>query len=192
MTYALVIDYFSNSNEFSNNFLKCLNYVYQNFLIFSYCLVKYNDDIKLKQEIEKKILYFKDVPDLYDLLKENNTNLLSEINKNTYKKNNINELFNYSLNHSKDIVLANLQKLANVLNEEQKSLDKNIDIIKIPYLPMSNKKYTLVLDLDETLIHYVEEENTAFVQVRPNTDIFLAELNKYYEIVIFTAAMSDV
>lgn len=62
------------------------------------------------------------------------------------------------------------------------------------FLPIktSNFKYTLVLDLDETLIHYVEEENNAFIQIRPYAEEFIEELSKCYELVIFTAAMKDV
>ena len=66
--------------------------------------------------------------------------------------------------------------------------------IKVPYLPPINNnkyKYTLVVDLDETLVHYVEEEDKAYVQVRPFADYFLNELGKYFEIVIFTAAAED-
>ena len=63
-----------------------------------------------------------------------------------------------------------------------------------PFLPpMDTTKYsyTLVLDLDETLVHYIEEENRAYVQVRPYADYFLTEMQKYFEIVIFTAAAED-
>ena len=71
-------------------------------------------------------------------------------------------------------------------------LEKNK--VKPPFLPpLDTKKYTytLVMDLDETLVHYIEEENRAYVQVRPYADYFLAEMGKYFEIVIFTAAAED-
>ena len=71
-------------------------------------------------------------------------------------------------------------------------LEKNK--VKPPFLPpLDTKKYTytLVVDLDETLVHYMEEENRAFVQVRPYSDYFLTEMGKYFEIVIFTAAAED-
>ena len=63
-----------------------------------------------------------------------------------------------------------------------------------PFLPKIDSekyKYTLVLDLDETLVHYVKEENSAYVQVRPYADYFLKELSKHFEIVLFTAAEED-
>ena len=71
-------------------------------------------------------------------------------------------------------------------------LEKNQ--VKPPFLPKLDEKrykYTLVLDLDETLVHYIEEENSAYVQVRPYADYFLKELSKFFEIVLFTAAEED-
>lgn len=55
-------------------------------------------------------------------------------------------------------------------------------------------EYTLVLDLDETLIHYCEGDlgEEGYFLVRPGAYDFLTEMNKYYEVVIFTAAVSDV
>lgn len=49
-----------------------------------------------------------------------------------------------------------------------------------------------MLDLDETLIHYVEEENNAFIQIRPFAEDFIEAMYKHFEIVVFTAAMKDV
>ena len=60
-----------------------------------------------------------------------------------------------------------------------------------PYLNQINPKYkyTLVLDLDETLVHYISDNDSAYIQIRPGTEDFLIDLAKYYEIVIFTAAL---
>ena len=52
------------------------------------------------------------------------------------------------------------------------------------------KEYTLVLDLDETLVHF--NRKRLVYQVRPGCLEFLGELAKYYEIVIFTASVSSV
>jgi CTD small phosphatase-like protein 2 len=66
--------------------------------------------------------------------------------------------------------------------------------VKAPFLPPSESKskYTLVLDLDETLIHFVDlqqQGQASFFRIRPFCMQFLEELSKIYEIVIFTAGM---
>lgn len=60
-----------------------------------------------------------------------------------------------------------------------------------PYLPSSTMPFTLILDLDETLVHYVENGSESHLNVRPGCSEFLVEMAKYYEIVIFTAALQD-
>jgi predicted HAD superfamily phosphohydrolase YqeG len=44
-----------------------------------------------------------------------------------------------------------------------------------------------VLDLDETLVHW--DENNETLEVRPYAEEFLQIMNKYYELVIFTAGV---
>lgn len=51
-------------------------------------------------------------------------------------------------------------------------------------------RYTLVLDLDETLVHY-NPDNTDDIKFRPHLEEFLMEMRKHYDMVIFTAAMKD-
>lgn len=53
-------------------------------------------------------------------------------------------------------------------------------------------RFTLVLDLDETLVHYEENGEEAQFLVRPYAQQFLAKMGKYFEIVIFTAAVKQV
>lgn len=66
------------------------------------------------------------------------------------------------------------------------------DLPPAPYLPAQEAaRYTLVLDLDETLVHYYEAGQDSKLLVRPGCYTFLTELKKYYEIVIFTAALQD-
>ena len=72
------------------------------------------------------------------------------------------------------------------------SLFNNINEIP-PYLPEMDEKYkyTLVLDMDETLVHFFFTNMKGMFFVRPYCFEFLNELNKYYEIVTFTAGIKD-
>jgi TFIIF-interacting CTD phosphatase-like protein len=66
--------------------------------------------------------------------------------------------------------------------------------VKEPFLPpklLSDSEYTLVLDLDETLIHFIQNEEDSFFLIRPGCQQFLKELSAHFELVIFTAAMQD-
>jgi hypothetical protein len=69
-------------------------------------------------------------------------------------------------------------------------------LVKTGLLPKKSPdspKYTLVLDLDETLIHYVEDKTakarkgSEYYLVRPHAIKFLKDLSAFYELVIFTA-----
>ena len=53
----------------------------------------------------------------------------------------------------------------------------------------AQKKFTLVLDLDETLIHF--ESSQKKFKLRPGCLMFLKEMSTLFEIVIFTAASQD-
>lgn len=58
-----------------------------------------------------------------------------------------------------------------------------------PLAPGDGKKLTLVLDLDETLIHFNEEED--YFSIRPGCTEFLQELKEEFELCIFTASIQD-
>lgn len=94
-------------------------------------------------------------------------------------------------------------------------------LVQDPYLPPLTAEeqkdiYTLVLDLDETLIHFVEADPNNFTRpsaniqrqtniqqmevnheygghflIRPGAREFLEKMSSLFEIVIFTAAVQD-
>ena len=73
---------------------------------------------------------------------------------------------------------------------------QNLPKVTPPFLPplegeAKNSTYTLVLDLDETLIHNVEYGSDSYFLVRPGCVYFIELMAKFYEIVIFTAALQD-
>lgn len=55
--------------------------------------------------------------------------------------------------------------------------------------PNCKKDITLVLDLDETLVHF--DETAQEVAKRPYSEEFLKEMGKYFEVVIFTAGTQE-
>ena len=174
---------------------------------------KKNDDLDNDQKKQEKTFLSKEFNDQYSCFKtmylyftKDNLNETSR-SKNTInkeKENNIKEDTdnNYSPTES-SVILTRLSTVFSAYKELINCfllyytnfkilIEKNK--VKPPYLPPLNTKkylYTLVLDLDETLVHYIEEENRAYVQVRPYADYFLSEMGKYFEIVIFTAAAED-
>ncbi len=89
-----------------------------------------------------------------------------------------------------------LYKLLEVVTVRKNSLivlKQDVEVLtseEPPFLPTASKPFTLVLDLDETLIHYIDVGEGSFL-IRPGAREFLAEMSKHFEIVIFTAAMQD-
>jgi len=81
--------------------------------------------------------------------------------------------------------------LASVLIDSGEELEE----IPFPYLKQEPlHKYTLVLDLDETLIHFKidpYDENKGLLRLRPGIFDFLDSMKKYYELVVFTAATQE-
>ena len=60
----------------------------------------------------------------------------------------------------------------------------------LPQVPLGT--YTLVLDLDETLVHFVQNKDEGAVYIRPGCDEFLKVVNEWFEVVVFTAGLQDV
>lgn len=92
------------------------------------------------------------------------------------------------------VINKNASVLASVLfNKDGIYTDNSIPV---PYLKNESvKKLTLVLDLDETLIHFKldeKDDNKGLLRLRPGLFEFLDSVSKFYELVIFTAATSEV
>ena len=80
------------------------------------------------------------------------------------------------------------------INEKTKNFSPE-NTIKIPYLTNKNpKKFTVVLDLDETLISFKLDKgknNKGVIRFRPGLDIFLQKIKEKYEIIVFTSGTKD-
>ena len=117
---------------------------------------------------------------------------------------------NDQLNPQQDAAATEEEAEQALIDREYRELR---ELVTIPYLPplsdMNRDQlpkraknldeiYTLVLDLDETLIHFEidedvpDDEEPGYYLIRPGALRFLSELSEYFEIVVFTAAMPDV
>ena len=101
-------------------------------------------------------------------------------------------IFKYENKFSKSDILKNI----NCINNEFYDINKYNKIdIKIPYLKFPCKKeYTLILDLDETLISFKSsknDENIGNIHIRPGLEIFLEIIKEFFEIIIFTVGTRE-
>ena len=139
---------------------------------------------KLIQKIIPSILQAYKKPIIYDIF--NKLESLTQIELQRIYKEKI--FINMNINGSIIGSSAYFQKNQNYLNSS--SFQKNTFFLnKNP-----SKNYTLVLDLDETLIHFKsnpQDDSSGILQFRPYLSEFLIGVSKYYELVVFTAATQD-
>ena len=116
------------------------------------------------------------------------------------------------LNTFKNDSSLSLSKNKKLFNEKdnEKTKFKSKTLSRSFLLPMSNSnKKTLILDMDETLIHTKFQDNVTnydlklnvelednfydiFVYKRPGVEEFLCRMSSLYELVIFTASIETV
>ena len=162
----------------------------------------YNNNRTSKQILNNIIysikLYFENNQDQKNTFPfiESSLNLIKAYLRNL-KKSKIEESLNEikETESIKNLVQKTLNNLPSSNNnnsyneEEEEELEKPIP----PFLKPINPKYeyTLVLDLDETLVHYLEDAENAYIQIRPGAEDFILDLSNYYELIIFTAALQN-
>ena len=209
----IVVHEVLNDNKINQSTLNCLNKlmfcVNQNFLIVCDYIIsilpiyskKSSWVQKLNLILEKK-LETKIIKNHLDLLKTGNNNI-SILMKNILKlytsnnKVNGNELLFYLSRSSRIFINTLNEYFKKKVNLDEYNINQN-DLVKIesknknlnnkiPYLKNKKDKkkvFTLVLDLDETIISY---QKGTFIP-RPGLNKFLTEINKLYEIIVFTSA----
>ena len=209
----IVVHEVLNDNKINQSTLNCLNKlmfcVNQNFLIVCDYIIsilpiyskKSSWVQKLNLILEKK-LETKIIKNHLDLLKTGNNNI-SILMKNILKlytsnnKVNGNELLFYLSRSSRIFINTLNEYFKKKVNLDEYNINQN-DLVKIesknknlnnkiPYLKNKKDKkkvFTLVLDLDETIISY---QKGTFIP-RPGLNKFLTEIDKLYEIIVFTSA----
>lgn len=127
-------------------------------------------NVRLAMQFEKS--YLRDL----DCLKESTKNLISTF---------------------KDKVTKDYQKAMNVLifNVKRFFLNINTDMVvrqqSMLVTEPPKRKFTLVFDLDETLIHFHNNGNSSKFLIRPHTYDILKNLSPFFELIIFTAAQKE-
>ena len=158
---------------------------------------KYTENFHTNNKIIKNIFF-----NLLNTLKEINpeiAQLISGIFTISKKSKYKTILNNYLKTNS--IILERAEEIQkkchseNISNNGNGGIGQNFDLVKEilpPYLPPKKKDdkrdYCLVLDLDETLVHFFEDHSEAYVKVRMGAENFISVLSQYCEIVIFTAS----
>lgn len=150
--------------------------------------VKFPNCIKNFEFIKSKLIKYKQI------------NIISSFFYNSYKRLNaydfieLQKFFNIFLDKNKVINNYIEKKPINSVNNNK----------IIYFLPKMKKcyKYSLVLDLDETLVsfqnnfsnykinHFLKTSNTRLI-LRPGLNEFLKKMKQYYELILFSSGTSD-
>ena len=191
----LLIYLFSNSKNHKANDYKIfkkllISFIEGNDYILMNNYNKYYKNILKCEEMMKQIIKI-----VYKSSDNINITTLNRINKINYLFNNINLTSINSIREFADSeifftnIIIDLKYYSNSnLIKEQSNKLLNIPFITEP----PTKDYTLVLDLDETLIHFsVNGEKEGQLFFRPYLFNFLNSVSKLYEIIIFTAGLKE-
>ena len=199
-----------DNNLYEENILK-MKELLQKYLYISINSINYKVLESSKINIFMSNLHKqKEISSLIDILNEI-INLLFDNKKNDYKKlldclrqlcNNINnQTPNEVLSIINDCILFchNSSYMNNKLNKNETNkrclfskFSDDDNNIKPPFIKNKMvKKYCLVLDLDETLIHNMYFPFGHYFFVRPGVLDFLEKVHNFFEIIIFTAAKKE-
>ena len=182
------------SNNVTNDFwLNKMKYEIKNYNILKQKKI-YNEFIKLNKVSDETIL---------EKIKINTNYIMNNLNiilSNIKTKNNeyLLTLFNsMSEELYKNIFIYFFNYILRIINLQgsiigntiiQNNLFNNKNLI-VPYIQTKNiKKYSLVLDLEETLLHFnmnITNNCQGVVDIRPGAIKFLDSISEYYELIVF-------
>ena len=164
----------------------------------------HNDFVALFNNIS--ILSENDLKDYFYARLYNKINTRKSVKLKEFKKNN--QLYNeneYDENNidNSDVISVKSNKSSHYYGKIDKH---NLKILKLlkeyekskidpPFIKTPNKKkYTLVLDLDETLINIEFKDNSSnkcILHLRPGLFWFLSKVKPFYELITFTSASKE-
>lgn len=186
-------------------------------LLFKFIFSKLSHSDKLISEFDEYLLEKIngeskeeiDELNICNMIKHNCTSIvdLTKLILNNYVKSGIYEQLMFYFNNISKITPKELNEFfINCVYQPEKHKTRSltarvspndlIDTIKInpPYLPPKEDKrpYTLILDLDETLVSFENnKDNKGMLILRPGLIEFLSIIKEYYELVLFTTAVKE-
>ena len=184
--YKMIVDniyknYNINLVDKNLKFPNCINKteIYKNNNILKINLISsfFNETFKLSNG---NIYSFTDLKKFFYLF-------LYRINYNHNNNNNYNNISHNNNYEQKKDKINNSIKSVNI-----SSFNLKLNNQRIKYLLPKIKKgyeYSLVLDLDETLVSY--QKNSSKVLLRPGLKSFLHNMKKIYELILFTSATHE-
>ena len=98
---------------------------------------------------------------------------------------------NFRTNYMENAPAKNLTELNQVNSVIHATITSAIPLLRHFITDLPSKRYTLVLDLDETLVHFKNENGKAKFLIRPYVYNLLKNLSTFYELIIFTAAQKE-
>ena len=126
----------------------------------------------------------------YSVLKGALNQIITNIQK--YSLSELTKIINNSLLYNYNHITTKINSI-NKIKKVSKSKEKQNQIEELipsePYIKTKmTKKFCMVLDIDETITHTLKLPMGDYFLVRPGVKDFLQEMNKYFEIIIFTSS----
>ena len=187
-----IIDLFRKRGGFNNDFIEIKSFTLINDLDMTNIeKISYNTNLIIQ--------YLRYILKNYQTSKNDVlTSFFKKIKEKTYEEINaffrdkIYRIVNKKASFLSSIYLNNLKM--NNLNSNSLINKFKFRTLPAPYLrTKNNKNYSLVLDLDETLIHFKQgnSDEEGVVRIRPGINKFLEEVGKLYELIIFTTSTQE-
>ena len=156
-------------------------------------LLKNNKELNEKlNQIEEKVLNILEQSN-YKVYKNNTfNNNIPEYIKNKNNNDSNNQLNNPNFTTSSLSSLNINKSKSNNNNNSNKNHFSNINKLLLPHLNIKiNYKFYLIFELDETLVHYQEEENNYYVKVRYGVEDCFNKINDFCEITIVSTSSKE-
>ena len=137
------------------------------------------ENTKLKEKLYAiKIKMKKKEENPYEKIKSNKNDNINNQRESNSNKKQINNIENKKLNNIYNLKEENDNKINN--NQNIKSM--------LPPMDINKYKYSIAIELDETLVHYCEEGDNYYAKVRFWSENFLKNIKKYFEIIVVSTS----